>query len=60
MNMAGLIGKQVTAKPADGDAITGVVEKVFAKEGELMLLVNGMEIKLSEVVEISGTESVTL
>jgi len=49
----GLIGKTVTYKDAEGNPVTGVVEKVSSKDGETTLTVAGKEgVDPSKVTEV--------
>lgn len=56
---ANLIGKTVTAIVADEDGetstVTGKVEKLLVKDGELYLVVDGKNIALGQITEISAS-----
>jgi len=51
-NATSLIGKQVKALNAEGEFITGGVEKVAIADGDIKVFVSGQAIKLNNVSEI--------
>lgn len=63
LNSADLIGKLVTASVtgSDGTATTvsGTVDKVNIQDGLVYVTINGQSIPLSDITEISGTDSTT-
>jgi flagellar basal-body rod modification protein FlgD len=53
-NASSLIGKQVRVLNAEGEFLTGNVEKVSIAQGEVKVQVAGQQIGLSNVSEIMG------
>ncbi len=60
LESAHLIGKQVTAKVIGSDnnetTITGTVEKIKVKDGDIYLVVSGQDVKLGDITEIAGEQ----
>ena len=62
LQSANLIGKQVTAEipgeeGEDPTTVTGIVEKITIRDGVIYASVNGQDIALSNIIEISEQES---
>jgi flagellar basal-body rod modification protein FlgD len=49
------LGKTVTGKNQDGDAITGVADRVFIENNETMLGIGNDKVKVSSVTEVKVT-----
>jgi len=57
LQSANLIGKMITAEIDDGEGgvitVTGIVEKITVRDGTLYASIDGQEVKLSNILEIS-------
>jgi len=47
-----LIGLTVSATNAEGEAIVGPVERIVLRGNDVLLVVNGIEVKLSQIKEV--------
>ncbi|MGE5495294.1 MAG: flagellar hook assembly protein FlgD [Burkholderiales bacterium] len=60
LGSAHLIGKHVTAKVTGEDGnettITGIVEKIKVKDGDIYLVVGGRDVELGSLTEIAGEQ----
>lgn len=60
LRSAHLIGKHVTAKVTGEDGnettITGIVEKIKVKDGDIYLVVGGRDVELGSLTEIAGEQ----
>lgn len=50
---AGMIGKLVAARAADGSSVVGIVSELIQQAGSITLLVNGVQVKPEDVSEVS-------
>ena len=64
LQSANIIGKAVTAEYQDENeeliTLAGIVEKIIVREGIIYAAIDGQEVRLSDITEISEQETLTI